>query len=372
MISDKEYFNEVKKLEREFGKLKLDDLDFRYPKRTNSRSERKKFLKAYENGEKYNPQLKFKRYLNYDEQVVQAIKSLKIDLKNDKYGIKKLYTLKQQEMVHMYKCYSTWGELESSEHCVKFRGQPSDALLKRAVSYCKKFKRETVKFKVVDVYEVARAMQEEVTRLTYGKETLKVIIAELANKAVINAKRNQMKLNPHERFTTLDIERFKVHEIGVHYMRAVNAKMTGVKLLAKGTAQYIETEEGLAVYMEDVKGVLSKAQMYIYAGRVIATYYATRKDFYGVFKELKKYGFKDSDAYTITLRAKRNLSDTSQKGGFTKDYVYFKGYHKVKAFAKKHDIKDLFIGKIRIEDLKILEKFVKLHRKNIRTILDSE
>ena len=87
---------------------------------------------------------------------------------------------------------------------------------------------------------------------------------------------------------------------------------------------------------------------------------------------LKKYGFKDKDAFTITFRAKRNLCDTSQPGGFTKDYVYFSGYYKIKDYVKGdiEKLKDLFIGKIKLKDLKILSKFLEKNKNKIRTIFD--
>jgi len=192
----------------------------------------------------------------------------------------------------------------------------------------------------------------------------------MQSKVNISPINKEIRINPNERFTTLDLKRLKVHEIGTHYMRYYNGKQYIPKILKSGASNYIETEEGLAAYMEELMDVSSKAQIYIYAGRVIGTYYALRKSFYEVFQILKKYGFKDSDAFAITYRAKRNLCDTSQKGGFTKDYVYFSGYHKVKNYAKNNDIRDLFIGKIKIRDVKILNKFINKHKNNIKTILD--
>lgn len=58
------------------------------------------------------------------------------------------------------------------------------------------------------------------------------------------------------------------------------------------------------------------------------------------------------------------------KGGFTKDYVYFSGYLKVKRYAKNHDLRDLFIGKIKLEDLRVLKKFIRKNRDKIIVELD--
>ena len=123
--------------------------------------------------------------------------------------------------------------------------------------------------------------------------------------------------------------------------------------------------------MEYVKGVSSDAQMFIYAGRVIATHYALSKSFYNIYHILKKYKFKDSDAFSITYRSKRNLCDTSKPGGFTKDYVYYSGFYKIRKYVNSgYDIKKLFIGKIKIEDLEVLTPFIEKHLSSIETILN--
>ena len=50
------------------------------------------------------------------------------------------------------------------------------------------------------------------------------------------------------------------------------------------------------------------------------------------------------------------MSDTSSKGAYTKDAVYLKGFFDVLNFAKKHDIDELYIGKVGISDLPLLKK----------------
>ena len=55
---------------------------------------------------------------------------------------------------------------------------------------------------------------------------------------------------------------------------------------------------------------------------------------------------------------------------FTKDYAYLEGYFRVKRFAKKNNLKDLFIGKIKTTDVKKLKKFIKKNRDEITTIFD--
>jgi hypothetical protein len=261
-----------------------------------------------------------------------------------------------------------WGNTISTKYVIKYRSRPSRILLSRAKLYCRFYKREKIKFKYLKTEDAVKELKEELIKLT--NNNIKVVYQDISSMMNIIPLNNILTVNPNVKFRTIDVQRLKVHEIGTHYMRYYNAKKFNVRILESGTSNYIETEEGLAAYMEEIKGVSSKAQLYIYAGRVIGTFYALKMSFYELYFLLKKYGFKDEDAFSISTRAKRNISDTSKKGGFTKDYVYFSGYYKVKKYAKKNDLKELFIGKININDRKILKKFIQENKEKIETILD--
>lgn len=366
IIEEKTYLKNLKKFEKEYYNL-TSNFNLNFPKVLNLREEKQNFFSAIADDKIYNPTFKFEKK-HFDLKKFEQLKKFKIQQKNDLYGFKHLYKQRLKDKINEIYCHINWGKPESTKYVIKYRGKPSRLLLSRAKVFCKYYKRTTVKFKTLDEKIVASRLKNEVLKLT-GND-INVVFVDIASKVNIIPNGGLMKINPNVRHTSRDVRRLKVHEIGVHYMRYYNGMKTGIKLLQTGTSNYIETEEGLAVYAEELKGVTSNAQMFIYAGRVIATFYALHSSFYDVFQILKNYGFRDEDAFAITFRAKRNISDTSKKGGFTKDYVYFSGYLKIKKYAKKHDLKDLFIGKIKIEDLKVLKKFIKKNRKKIQTIFD--
>ncbi len=367
-MDEKQYIKEVRKFGKEYYSI-LQDFDLNFPKPINLKEEKRKFLKAIADDKVYNPQIKYQKK-TFDENKIQELKNFKIDTKNDLYGFKKLYKDRLKTKFAEIECHKNWGDPISTKYVKIYRGAPSRLLVSRAKIFCRRYQRQIVKFRRVSPVHVGEALQDEVFRLTGHDATIS--FTPLHAKVNINPQKQLIQLNSHERFTTLDVKRLKIHEIGTHYMRYYNGKQFGIKILQTGTSNYIETEEGLAAVMEEILGVSSQAQLFIYAGRVIATHYALKRSFYEVFRILKEYGFKDSDAFAITYRAKRNLCDTSLKGGFTKDYVYFSGYYKVKNFAKKNDLRDLFVGKVTIEDLKVLKKFIDKNKSKIRTILDEE
>jgi len=270
--------------------------------------------------------------------------------------LKKLYKKKLESRFLQVDYHKFWGTEKSSEFALKYWSKPNIFLVHKAKKFCKEYSRKVIKFKRVIPKKVGEILEEEVEKLT--RNSIKVKFVSMASKVNIEASKGFIEINKDESFTSLDVERLKAHEIGVHYMRFFNGAKFGLKLLETGTCGYLETEEGLAAYNEFDKGVLSKAQIFVYAGRVLATHYCLKKSFYEVFYILKGYGFTNDVAFAITFRAKRNLSDTSLKGGFTKDYVYFKGFYNVKKFAEKNDVNRLFIGKVSINDLRVLKKFI--------------
>jgi hypothetical protein len=357
----RQYFLEIKQIEARYLEL-VGKLSFSNPKCLNLNSEKKIFLQKFKQGEVYNPQLEFKTKQN-DGRVVAALRRFyeKINLKGDFFYFKEFYKNKIEQLLDNYETIKLWGTPLSGKFVAKAKGRPSWFLFLKAKSFCKNYNGHRLKYKKkLSPTEVGEALAKYVQELS--GETLSVVYANyLASKVIIYPKKHLLKINKRAKFNDVELERLKAHEIGVHFMRYHNAKRLGRLIFEIGTANYLETEEGLAVYNEEKNGVLKSSQMFIYAGRVLAAYYAFTKSFYKIFKILVGYGFTKKDAFDITFRAKRNLSDTSLPGGHSKDFVYFSGFHKVKQYSKQHrsKVNDLFLGKFAVEDLPKLEKYLK-------------
>lgn len=356
-----EYWQAIEKIEKRYLKL-TGKLSASQPKCLNLNGEKKKFLEKYKAGEIYNPQLTFK-HKQFDGRSVAALQRFyeSIILKDDFFYFKQLYKEKIQNLLLMIEAYRQWGEPASTKFIIKAKGRPSWFLFWQAKRFCANYNGHRLKYKrKMTPQEVGMALLKYVKEIS--GETLSVVYSRyLASKAIIYPKKHLLKINSKAIFNDTELERLKAHEIGVHFTRYHNAKKLGRLILEIGTANYLETEEGLAVYNEEKQGVLKSSQMFVYAGRVVAAYYALRRSFYEVFKILRNYGFSKKEAFEITFRAKRNLADTSLAGAYTKDFVYFSGYHKVKEYAKQHRAKvnDLFLGKFALADLPKLEKYLK-------------
>lgn len=364
------YLEEIRNVDTYYSFLRKK-IPLKYPKAKNLEQEKEKFFESIKQGKEYNPQFQFdKKKIDY--QTIQCLDYLQntLSMGYDPLGIKKLYKEEIANRQSIIRYHQLWGEPQSTHYVLLSKGKPTYSLYLKAKKFCEDYKREKVKFKKIPKENVANELQKYIFELT--NENVTVEYTPMSSQINIEPRRKRININPLEEFTTLDVARLKPHEIGVHYLRNFNARKSGIKLFEHGTANYIATEEGLAVYTEELKGVLSQAQMFVYAGRVIATYLTLKESFFTIYNVLLSFGFSEKTAFQITHRAKRNLCDTSQPGGFTKDHVYFDGYHKVKEFAKHNDVRELMCGKIKIEDLETVRAYRQYNPYEVKTIYDHQ
>ncbi|MFH1291630.1 MAG: tyrosine/phenylalanine carboxypeptidase domain-containing protein [bacterium] len=149
------------------------------------------------------------------------------------------------------------------------------------------------------------------------------------------------------------------HEICTHIFRLENGSFQKYKIFSKGTADYLTTEEGLAIYNQKQLGIPLGEKDIWPALRTIGVYLADEMSFVELFHYLKEnYGLDDETAWITCLKSKRGLIDTDKKIAFTRDTVYFRGYLQVSDYLKQNPddgLKNLYIGKIGLNDLQYLK-----------------
>lgn len=150
------------------------------------------------------------------------------------------------------------------------------------------------------------------------------------------------------------------HEIGTHALRTINyEQQPWYKQKSKfGFSSYLLTEEGLAVL--HAQTAHTNQHLYIGALRYLAVWHAQRGSFLDVWNAIAPYVDSLERRWTICVRVKRGLTDTSQLGGFTKDLVYLAGPLMIFDWLEKHnfDITPLYYGKIAAVDV---DKALKLN-----------
>ena len=148
------------------------------------------------------------------------------------------------------------------------------------------------------------------------------------------------------------------HEIGTHYFRRVNEDQQPWKghrrdfgFGGEDGQQWLETEEGLAV----INSHSSVPDKHIWFASL--AYYSTclaeELSFSELFRELKKYTSDWDRRWSLCMKAKRGLKDSSLPGAFSKSQLYFSGTVAVARWLLQTDfaMEDLYLGKIALSDV---------------------
>ncbi len=317
---------------------------FAYPRPINTEIEKKKTLKD----RRYDPKLKYEIHPTSLYQIKQKLK--KLEISKGVFG--NILNKKREELFNMCNLLINTGNKEFTDYSLKLFGKPSKDLVKKAY--------KIVEMKVVEEngekkYNSVSGVKKMLDSLLKHGFKWQVKTKDMVVGARFNLSKKVLFINKNRMFSDEDLKRLIVHEIGTHIARAENGRLQRYLLFFYGFPNYIETEEGLAVYNEKINKLLSNHTLKHYAGRVIAVHLALNNSFSIVYNELLQY-FDKYNAWNLAVRAKRGLTDTSKKGAFTKDYIYLKGKYLVEDFVNGGgDVKDLYVGKIGIEHLPLIK-----------------
>lgn len=340
---DKSMHSEIYKIWRSFQRLEcLDPI--------NEKKEKIKFF----NCPNYNPIFKYRKI-----RWGKMLKKLNLiqNKNNDRNQIinrmvkDKARTLEDQ--IHMLESI---GKKEFTKYSIKVHGKPNQNMVKKALSILRMKERIREDPKIISAHKVAGYLQKKSKALSYS---WKVRLSEhLAPRAKLISSRRLLLIKKDEMFSKSDVKKLFYHEMMTHALRYENGLKQKIDLFAIGTKNYISTEEGLAIFNEEKHQCLSLNSLKRYAAATLAVYLALTHSFREVYNELLHYLSKN-EAYAITVRVKRGLVDTSQKGAFTKDHVYLTGYEQVK--RKARDINYLLLGKVSVKDIPKIKKLIQTH-----------
>jgi uncharacterized protein (TIGR02421 family) len=153
------------------------------------------------------------------------------------------------------------------------------------------------------------------------------------------------------RFGEREARRLAVHEVLGHLVAAANARSQPLALLSVGTAGAFEDQEGLALCLEELAGLLDARRVRTFAARVLATDAvhegADPNDVVALL--VGERGLGVDDAIAITERSFRG-------GGLTRDASYLFGWMRVRRALRRADttIDELRWGKVGLDALPAL------------------
>ncbi|MDW7690514.1 flavohemoglobin expression-modulating QEGLA motif protein [Flammeovirgaceae bacterium SG7u.111] len=198
---------------------------------------------------------------------------------------------------------------------------------------------------------------EEIFRQTvaeYGFECKIETVPNLASKALVLNSTKTVRIKKGAKFSEKSVAALAHHEIGVHMVTTINARLQTLNLMRLGMPLNTLTQEGLAVLSEYLSGNVTIKRLKELALRVMAIQLMLQdKDFSQVFAYLVEEGKMDTNAaYYLTARIFRG-------GGFTKDYLYLRGFRNVLLYyLEGHSLDNLLIGKTSLQYIDTLNSLV--------------
>ena len=291
-----------------------------------------------------NPMFRYKKF----DQKLKSLNGILPEIRLNNHDLDRIMKEKRNELIRKLDMFEAVGKPTFTTISSKIYPPPSRELVKQA----KKI------LKLKPSKKPAKILKKEAVAMLRSAFKMQGIRWKIINKTMVSNARVQpskhiLYLKKREKFSRDYVKRLILHEIGTHALRTENGKMQMLRIFKYGFANHLETEEGLAAYNEYKGGLMTHSILRTYAGRVLAVHYALKYSFLKTYDHLCKY-FKPKTSWKLTLRAKRGVKDTSKPGAYTKDVVYLRGFLRVLEFAKKRDVNQLYVGKIKIEDLRYI------------------
>lgn len=328
---------------------------------TNLETEKKKFF----NSDTYNPVFEYRIVKNSNSEILKKLASVKeisdVDPRISDFYIQ-LIDSKKEASDLMYAVGDNEAVTDISVHRY---GKPSDKLFRNATRVLRG---------KMDSYNVIKEDSVKKGDMLYYDDIVKVFnttFEELGldgwsvNKS-INIAKNSVKVGVKKKEILVDsnIERSKfklrktlVHEVGTHALRAHNGLRSGFEAISNANIpEYLDVEEGLATWNESNMGLLTDKWLKNKAALTWAIYLGEDLSFRELYNVLLGVLPKYS-AFDVTYRVKRGLGDTHDRGIYTKDIAYFRGFRKVKKMLDKEPrlYNELYAGKITFKQCEWVE-----------------
>ena len=174
--------------------------------------------------------------------------------------------------------------------------------------------------------------------------------AVMSARVLVDAAKRLIRVKPRARFNARDLDRLVVHEIDVHAIRSVNGGGQQLRCFETGLPDSLHTEEGLAMYAEEVAGVAAPGTLHRQLQVVRAIHLARREGFRAVFDAIRA-AHGAGLAWSICHRIKRGLARPEEPGVYAKDSVYLVGRMRVARWLHQGgDIAHLYVGKVGLDD----------------------
>ncbi len=221
---------------------------------------------------------------------------------------------------------------------------------------------------------IASALAED------GLSHWNVVIQPSTHVSVQFRKRNPRVVIPEGKWANdIRLKQLVAHEVHTHILRYERGVSSGIKEFATGTAGYLTTEEGLAIYRQEQ----SAPTRYLRPGfwQELAVALAKEEDFLGTYDALlearrqfylwihpkkpkRALRMAHKSALRLALRSHAGITNTATPlAHCARGLVYSKGYTEVKAFfdglnpqEQEEAMNILLVGKIGLRDIELVKR----------------
>lgn len=194
-------------------------------------------------------------------------------------------------------------------------------------------------------HEVASLYQFD-CKIEISRNTVSKVLV-LNNKKTIRIRKDAM-------FSEKSLKALAEHEVGVHMTTTINSRLQPLHFLWLGLPLNTHTQEGLAILSEYLSGNITMFRLKQLALRVLATKYMLRGyDFKKTYRLLMEtHQIDESKAFYMTARVFRG-------GGFTKDYLYLRGFRDIlQLYKSQQNLRNLLIGKTSVQYLPTINELI--------------
>lgn len=381
IIETGDSFNEVEdeKLFEQFCQVApKTPATYKFHSISNEQEQKETFLRAIENGKKYEPQFSYRNTdapsLEESAETLSRLKQFREDVER-KTPLCRLYTrlsIETSRMVILAALSQGEGFSVASK---KLYGTIGREEKERLVEEVSSFYEQELGF------DQPRVNAEEIKEL-FGNICSEIglgtkVRIRSVEKMVARSSASSKWVSIREDFDLplSEAVRLAIHELG-HALTQTRGKSHPCRAGARKTPGSLRVEEGVNIALEkclysELENLLGFSEEFkserdiIPQIRALAVSIATESSFYETFIALKGFGLGDELAWTTTLRVKRGMSDVSKPGANHKDISYYLGLKEITREILKADgptentllvLNHLCQGRFSISEARYLEK----------------
>ena len=328
---------------------------------TNLESEKKKFF----DNDKYNPVFEYRIVKNKNKEILRQLASVKeisdVDPRISDFYMELIDSKKEADAL-----MNAVGDNESiTDISIHRYGKTNDKLFRNAArvlrgkldSYNVVNEKDVKKGDILYYNDIVPIFNTVFSELGLDDWSVNKSINIAKNGVKVGIKRNEILVDPNIERTKFKLRKTLVHEVGTHALRSYYGMKSGIEAISNANLpSYLDVEEGLATWNENNMGLLTDKWLKNKAALAWAIYIGEDLSFRELYNALLAVLPKYS-AFDVTYRVKRGLGDTHDRGIYSKDVVYFRGFRMVRKKLEENPrlYNELYAGKITFKQCEWVE-----------------